>query len=107
MRSRAASASWPDYVLAGSVGTLVLLAWSALWLWGRSPSGHLLMHGSAHVAEATVNLWYFGAMFVLGWTLMTVAMMLPTAVPLLVMFRRMVASRSDTWQLLLFVIGGY
>lgn len=55
MPSRAASASWPDRILAGSIGALVLLAWYALWLWGRSPGGHLLMHGAGHLAAARAN----------------------------------------------------
>ena len=99
MRSRATSASWPDYVLGGSIGVLTLLAWLALWLWGKSPSGHMLMHGSAQGA--------FTGIFILGWTLMTVAMMLPTAVPLLVMFRRMVAGTGDSASLVTLLIAGY
>ena len=107
MRSREASVSWPDYVLAGSIGALVLIAWLTLWLWGRSPTAHLLMHGSAHLASAGSDLWYYAGIFLLGWTLMTIAMMLPTAVPLLVLFRRVVESRSNPALLVSLVVGGY
>lgn len=92
MPSRAASVSWPDYLLASTIGTLTILAWTALWLWGRSPSGHLMMHGT---------------LFVAGWTLMTIAMMLPTTIPLLWMFRRMAAGRANSVELVSLVIAGY
>lgn len=105
MPSRAVSASWPDFVLAGSAGTLALLAWLVLWWWGKSPSGHLLMHGGAPPAGGSA--WFYGAIFVLGWTLMTVAMMLPTTVPLLVLFRRLAAGRANTAALVSLLIAGY
>jgi len=107
MRARGASVSWPDYILAGSVGALVLIAWWTLWLWGRSPAAHLLMHGSAHLGPAGIDLWYYAGIFVLGWTLMSIAMMLPTVVPLLVLFRRVVAGRSNQVLLVSLVVGGY
>ena len=65
------------------------------------------MHGTAHLASAGSDVWYYGAVFVLGWTLMTVAMMLPTVVPLLVLFRRMVERRTNSVVLLSLVVGGY
>jgi predicted metal-binding membrane protein len=52
-------------------------------------------------------LWFFGAMFVLGWTLMTIAMMLPTAVPLLVMFLRLVENKPNPGVLVALVVSGY
>lgn len=107
MPSREASVSWPDYVLAGSIGTLALLAWLSLWLWGRSPGGHLLMHGARHVNLSGSGLFYYGALFVLGWTLMTIAMMLPTAVPLLLLFRRMAGSRPNSAGLMALLVAGY
>ena len=107
MPSRAASASWPDRILAGSIGALVLLAWYALWLWGRSPGGHLLMHGAGHLAATANNLGYYTAIFVAGWTLMTIAMMLPTVTPLLILFRRMAAARANAALLLATVVAGY
>src|SRR5258705_514762 len=49
MQSRARSASWPDAILTGALAGLVLLAWWALWLWGKSPYGHVLLHGAAPI----------------------------------------------------------
>jgi len=104
MRYRANSVSWPDRVLIATIGALVLLAWWALWLWGRSPYGHVLMHGPAHLAMAQ-DRWMFAALFVAGWTLMTTAMMLPTTVPLLVLFNRMVERRARVWLVGLVIVG--
>jgi predicted metal-binding membrane protein len=106
MRFRASSVSWPDRILAGAIGALVLLAWWALWLWGRSPYGHVLMHGPAHLAMAP-DRWLFAGLFVAGWTLMTMAMMLPTTVPLVVLFHRMVQGRAAAIWLIAVVVFGY
>jgi predicted metal-binding membrane protein len=46
-------------------------------------------------------------MFMAGWTLMTVAMMLPTVMPLLLLFRRLTASRDDAPLLTGCLVGGY
>ena len=106
MPSRAHSASRPDAILIGLLTALVLLAWYALWLWGRSPYGHLLMHGPAHLGPAAHSPLLFATLFVVGWTLMTVAMMLPTTFPLILLFYRMVCGRAAAaWLLLLLVLG--
>src|SRR5262245_2769193 len=105
MRFRANSVSWPDGVLAGAIAGLALLAWWALWLWGKSPYGHVLMHGSAHLVMAQ-NRWLYGGLFVAGWMVMTIAMMLPTSVPLIVLFHRIVRGRpSATWLIGLVIVG--
>jgi predicted metal-binding membrane protein len=45
--------------------------------------------------------------FVVGWTLMTVAMMLPTSMPLVTLFRRLTRQRSDRLQLVVLLVVGY
>jgi predicted metal-binding membrane protein len=45
-------------------------------------------------------------LFVVGWVLMA-AMMLPTALPLLEVFRRLTARRTDRRQLMVLLITGY
>ncbi|MGE0259900.1 MAG: DUF2182 domain-containing protein, partial [Alphaproteobacteria bacterium] len=47
------------------------------------------------------------ALYVGGWVLMIAAMMLPTVVPLLDRFDRLVSQRPDRGQLLALVVGGY
>lgn len=107
--------AWPRIedrrVLAGLLASLVLLAWWALWLWGNSPYGHLLLHGGniEHMAHMGVNHspLFFAALFVLGWTLMIVAMMLPTSSPLILLFHRLVRDRRYAGRLVALLIGGY
>jgi len=107
MQSRARFASWPDAVLAGSLASLALLAWWSLWLWRHSPEGHWLMHGSSPPPMAMAHPLRFMAIFTTGWTLMTIAMMLPTSIPLLVLFHRMIRGKCGAWRLLALVIAGY
>ena len=108
MQSRARSASWPDIILLTVLAALVLLAWWVLWIWGRSPQSHMLMHGSAHAAAmAAASPLQFALIFVIAWTLMTIAMMLPTTFPLLVLFERIVHGRPAAPWLLAVVIFGY
>jgi predicted metal-binding membrane protein len=107
MQSKAHSSSRPDAVLLGLLTGLVLLAWYALWLWGRLPYGHLLLHGPVHPGMVAHSPWLFAGVFVTGWTLMTIAMMLPTSFPLIVMFHRIVRDRSAAARLVLLLVLGY
>jgi predicted metal-binding membrane protein len=107
-QSRARSASWPDLVLLSVIVSLALLAWWSLWLWSRSPQSHVLMHGSTHAAQmAAAHPLQFTLIFIGGWTLMTVAMMLPSSFPLLALFQRVVRGRPSAPWLLATVILGY
>jgi predicted metal-binding membrane protein len=68
----------------------------------------MLMHDSAHAATmAAANPQRFALIFVVAWTLMTIAMMLPTSFPLLVFFERIVRGRPSAAWLLATVISGY
>jgi predicted metal-binding membrane protein len=107
MPSKARSVSRPDALLIGLLAALVLLAWYTLWLWGRSPYVHVLLHGSEHLRMAARMPWLFAGIFVTGWTVMTVAMMLPTSVPLILLFHRMVADRRTAAWLVMLLISGY
>lgn len=107
MPSRAHSVSRPDALLIGLLTGLVLLAWYALWLWGRLPYGHLLMHGALRPNALARSPWLFASVFVVGWTLMTIAMMLPSSFPLMRLFHRMVRDRSAAAWLLALVGFGY
>ncbi len=98
------------------MGLLVTLAWLTLWLWEQSPYGRYLEHGSwtevgrpgsgthDHFDGSVVSqtLLYVG-----GWVLMTAAMMLPTTIPLLDIFRRLTRRRRDTRRLVSLVTAGY
>jgi predicted metal-binding membrane protein len=67
----------------------------------------MLMHGSAHAGMAMAHPLQFALIFAGGWTVMTVAMMLPTSFPLLALFERMVRGRRAAAWLLSVVIFGY
>ena len=87
-----------------AVGTLVLLAWAVLAAWGASPFAGLLDHRG--IGEGTLPVSRM-AVFVAGWTLMVIAMMLPGSLPLINLFSRMVARRPDRAALLVRLILGY
>jgi predicted metal-binding membrane protein len=92
-----------------SISSLIILAWLILWVWGRSPYGRYLEHGQlgdiGHDGASPVLLSV--TLYIAGWTLMTVAMMLPTTLPLLEIFRRLTRRRPEQWQLVALVILGY
>jgi predicted metal-binding membrane protein len=88
------------------LAALIAVAWLALWLWGASPYGQFLGH--EHVG--TINLQedqLLGVIFVVGWTLMTTAMMLPTTLPLIMLFHSFAARRPDRLQLMGLLVVGY
>jgi predicted metal-binding membrane protein len=102
---------WPRVndrrILLGLLAALVALTWLALWLWGRSPHGRFLSHeeiGHAHGSDSYVLLI---ALFVAAWTLMTVAMMLPTSLPLVALFHTFVRTRANQGRLVVLLLAGY
>jgi predicted metal-binding membrane protein len=82
----------------------VTLAWIALWAWGASPYGRYLDHRNL---DKVGGHEYVLALFVAGWVVMIVAMMLPTSLPLLLLFGGMVRRRSDCQRLLALLVVGY
>jgi predicted metal-binding membrane protein len=103
---------WPQ-VRAGKlflavVGALVVLAWIGLVIWKWSPYGRFLSHeevgGVEPFSHDYLRLLVF---FVAGWTLMTIAMMLPTSLPLVAFFNALVRSREDRALLVALLVVGY
>ena len=98
------------------VGCLAAAAWLALWAWSASPYARYLDHGrwtdpgvagplcsALPAGEVLVPaLIYAGA-----WLLMIAAMMLPTTLPVLEIFRRITAGRADAHRLVALVAVGY
>jgi predicted metal-binding membrane protein len=95
--------------LAVSLGGTVAAAWALLWWLERTPWGALFhAHGGAHAhAGHAQPLTVTAAAFVIGWTLMTVAMMLPSTFPLVEIFRRLVRRRRHAAALVGVLTGGY
>lgn len=85
------------------LGGIVVLAWIALWWLEGSPWGGLFhQHGGGpHGSHDQPGMWLSAFGFLLGWLLMTVAMMLPTTVPLVRLFHTMVGGSSTLVGLLL------
>jgi predicted metal-binding membrane protein len=88
-----------------SIAALILAAWAALVAWGASPFAGLLSHREIGQGDFPPPLRVVA--FVAGWTLMTIAMMLPSSLPLLNLFRRFVADRAHGSLLLLLLGAGY
>jgi predicted metal-binding membrane protein len=89
------------WLYAGAMAALVGGAWMALGLVSASAYAPYLSHDlPAEVAPA----WLRVAAFVTGWTLMCVAMMLPSSLPLVTVFRT-VTRRAPS--LVLLLLAGY
>ncbi len=84
---------------------IIAFAWLSLWVWGQSPYGRYLDHQTLDdiVTEDLALL----AVFVAGWTVMVFAMMLPTSLPLIFLFRRMTRERPAHVWLMTLLITGY
>src|SRR4028119_1516287 len=91
-------------LFAALLVALIALAWLALWVWGQSPYGRFLSHHSLDAVRGNASLML---VFVAGWTLMVVAMMLPTSLPLVALFRTLVRGRQDRARLTVLLIAGY
>ena len=87
------------------MGALIALAWLALVLWGRSPYGRFLNHEG--LAEVSLGQTPVLLVFVAGWALMSAAMMLPTSLPLVVLFHQLVHRRPDRMWLVVLLVAGY
>ena len=95
---------------------LVALCWMALLTWSASPYGRYLHHGDwtatgiAGALCATLpgtGVALPALLYAAGWVVMSAAMMLPTSLPLIGLFDRMVADRPDRVVLHGLLIAGY
>ena len=112
----AASGLDPQPLRLALVVALSLAAWLALAAWSASPYGRYLAHGGwtdgGPLGEICRSIPQ-GALIVpalvyaLVWLLMIAAMMLPTTLPLLAIFGRVVSARRDAGALLSRVVAGY
>lgn len=97
---------------------LIVLSWLVLFVWGQSTYGRFLSHEG--MSQIDSLCWPDGLsstldgkhvlmilIFILGWTLMTVAMMLPTSLPLVSLFHSITRRRSDRTNLVALLITGY
>ena len=92
------------YRAMAPVIALSILAWVALWLWGRSPYSRFLSHHSLDSVRGDITL---ALVFIAGWVVMVIAMMLPSTLPLLATFQQLTSRRADASLLGILLIGGY
>jgi predicted metal-binding membrane protein len=95
---------------------LIASAWAVLWFWSDSPYGRYLDHGQwTDIGVAGVICRAIPAgeiavpalLYATAWLIMIAAMMLPTTLPLLEIFRRITAGRPDASRLVALVVLGY
>ena len=78
------------------IGSLIALSWLTLWVWGRSPFARYLDHGrlgEIDIVGGAASILVPATLYLIGWILMTTAMMLPTTLPLLQIYQRLTAKR--------------
>jgi predicted metal-binding membrane protein len=104
------------FVFPPLIVALIACAWASLFLWEASPYGRYLNHGDWTAVGLAGKLCAAlpggqmllpALLYVGGWLLMSAAMMLPTALPLLAIFARLVARRTDGALLQSLVVAGY
>lgn len=114
--SQASGAARNQRVFLAILVTLIALAWLVLWAWVRSPYGRYLEHGdwtasgpAAFLCRAIPagDVLVPMALYAVAWIVMTLAMMLPTTLPLFNAFDRLTAERADRGRLLLLLGLGY
>jgi predicted metal-binding membrane protein len=90
-------------IFVAVLGLLAATAWLVLWAWDTSPYGRYLHHDAPSGLGTPIEL----GLFVVGWALMIVAMMLPTSIPLVATFGMLVRRRRRPRLLVGLVIVGY
>jgi predicted metal-binding membrane protein len=93
------------WLLSASIVALAALAWLALWTLGGS--AHASMHHHHHGAAVASGAPFQMPLFIGSWMLMTMAMMLPTTLPLLAMFQTIASGRRDRTLLIALAVLGY
>jgi predicted metal-binding membrane protein len=90
-------------VLVVALLALSGVAWLALAAWSGSPGGAHLGHEPIAGTPPLLGL----ALFTAGWVLMIVAMMLPSSIPLVVVFAGLVRRRPRPRRLVALLLAGY
>ncbi len=92
------------WLYAGAMAGLIGGAWATLGLLGASAYAPYLSHD--FLADAGDLGWALArmAVFLAGWTLMSIAMMLPSSLPLVTVFHTIT---SGAWRLVMLLVAGY
>ncbi len=89
-------------ILVAALAALSILAWASLLAWASTPAGAALHHDDGHGPVAVRAL-----LFTAGWTLMIVAMMLPSSIPLVLTFAALTGRRRQPRLLVALLLAGY
>ncbi len=91
------------------IAVLIAICWLALSISSISPYAPYLNHQVLDGVRFDAGGAYLRLLlvFVAGWVLMTAAMMLPTSLPLVVLFHRMTRPRPDRALLVALLVAGY
>ncbi|HTS22058.1 MAG TPA: DUF2182 domain-containing protein [Casimicrobiaceae bacterium] len=115
-RAQPARGADPRALPLALVAALSLGAWAILAVWSASPYARYLDHGGWDRAGALATLCRSIpqgellvplAVYALAWLVMIAAMMLPTTLPLLAIFGRVTAGRSDRGPLMARIVAGF
>lgn len=87
------------------IAALAVVAWVVLAVWGTSPYARYLDHGA--IGQTGLAGAPLAAVVIGGWTLMVLAMMLPTTLPLVRMVGDVGASRGQQGRLTVALVVGY
>jgi predicted metal-binding membrane protein len=88
------------------LASLIAISWITLMVWDQALElypGHSAPNHITHGHPSSGTITQFAAV----WVLMTVAMMLPTALPLVGLFHAMIGGRSHAGWLIVLLITGY
>jgi predicted metal-binding membrane protein len=105
-----------DQIWPAAVAGVAAMAWLTLAAWEQTPYARYLDHGGwletgfvGALCRATPAgpIVLPGMLYAGGWLLMLIAMMLPTALPLVSLFARMVRDRPGRDLLITLLIAGY
>ena len=97
-------------LLGAALAALAGLAWLSLALWSASPWSRYLHHDAGPGGgglDIAFGLPLEVALFAAGWVLMIVAMMLPSSVPLVLIFSGVVGRRPRPGMLVGLLLAGY
>ena len=92
-------------ILGGSLAALAAVAWLSIAVWSASPWARYLHHDTAAGPAAGVPVEVL--LFTAGWVLMIVAMMLPSSVPLVLVFAAVIGRRPLPALLVALLLAGY
>jgi predicted metal-binding membrane protein len=91
----------PARAVSRNLGVAVVLAWALLGLWLASSLRDYMGHGPS------VGGLPAAAAFAVGWALMVLAMMVPSASKLVHLFQRVVGRRADAGRLVTLLVLGF